>query len=58
MKSPKYPQLTFRLSASMNRNLSMVARIRSRSRSECVREALKIYFNLYISRPASQEQTE
>jgi hypothetical protein len=36
----------------------MVARIRSRSRSECVREALKIYCKLYIGRQASQEQTE
>ena len=48
MKPPQYPQLTFRLAASMNRDLAMVARIRSRTKSECVREALKLYCRLYL----------
>ena len=32
----------------MNRDLAMVARIRSRTKSECVREALKLYCKLYL----------
>jgi predicted DNA-binding protein len=55
MKPPEYPQLTFRLSTSMNRDLAMVARIRSRTKSECVREALKIYCKLYIGRSVVEE---
>ena len=57
MNIKQYPQLTFRLPSALVRDLALVARIRSRSKSECLREALKIYCKLYINRPVVEEST-
>ena len=54
MKLQKYPQSTFRMSVALNRDLALVAKIRSRSKSECIREALKNYCRLYIHRPSNE----
>ena len=47
MVNDKYPQFTVRLSDKSNQELEKLALIRSRSRSEIVREALYYYSKLY-----------
>ena len=42
MSNDKYPQFTVRLSDKSNQELEKLALIRSRSRSEIVREAMKV----------------
>lgn len=47
MSNDKYPQFTVRLSDKSNQELERLALIRSRSRSEIVREAIHHYSKLY-----------
>ena len=47
MNNDKYPQFTVRLSDKSNQELAKLALIRSRSRSEIVREAIRYYSKLY-----------
>jgi predicted transcriptional regulator len=47
MSNDKYPQFTVRLSDKSNQELEKLALIRSRSRSEIVREAIHHYSKLY-----------
>ena len=47
MNNDKYPQLTVRLSDKSIQQLEKLALIRSRSRSEIVREAIHYYSKLY-----------
>ena len=47
MNNDKYPQFTVRLSDKSNQELEKLALIRSRSRSEIVREAIHYYSKLY-----------
>ena len=47
MNNDKYPQFTVRLSDKSNQELAKLALIRSRSRSEIVREAILYYSKLY-----------
>ena len=56
MNIKKYPQLTFRMPSALDRDLALVAQIRSRSKSECVREALKLYCRLYLRRQIIEDE--
>lgn len=46
MNSKKYPQITVRLTPTAERNLRHLARSRSRSHGQIVREALALYMSV------------
>ena len=55
MNNDKYPQFTVRLSDKSNQQLKNLALLRSRSRSEIVREAIYYYSRLYSAKIYTDE---
>ena len=47
----QYPRFSFRLSPEILRKVDMLARARSRTRGQVVREAVEFYFAVRIQQP-------
>ena len=48
---PKYPRFSFRLGLEDRMRIDVLARIRSRTRAEVVREAIDVYYRLKTQNP-------